>query len=216
MYRDMKRYGKEPTDVHRTSKKTFTAPLRWAKQLGGPRLVFICSWSDMFIEEADAWRDEIWDIIWRTPEITYQILTKRPERIFECLPKNWGSGWHNVWLGVTVEQQGLVYRIKELIQTPSVVWFASFEPLLGGLEIPYVYTSLLDWAIVGGESGPNARPMSMLDATQLVRWLEYCEVPVFFKQWGAKAKRDGSYGGREICGRTWDEMPRVWDRPHIK
>jgi Protein of unknown function (DUF5131) len=100
MYRAKERYGQDPTVVRR-SKTTFTAPLTWTP----PRVpwrVFTCSWSDFVIEEADAWRDEAWDVIRRTPHLTYQVLTKRPERLAGRLP--WTTDpWPHVWLGVSVE-----------------------------------------------------------------------------------------------------------------
>src|SRR3990172_778380 len=96
MYRDMERYGKDPKVVTRAKPATFNSPLKWTE----PQRVFTCSWSDYFIEQADEWRDEAWDIIRRTPHLTYQILTKRPENIFDRLPADWGNGWPNVFLSV--------------------------------------------------------------------------------------------------------------------
>lgn len=100
MYRDKERYGLDPTQVARTADKTFYAALKWKE----PKLIFTCSWSDFFIEEADdAWRADAWQVIRQTPQHTWQILTKRPERIAACLPVDWGEGYPNVWLGVSVE-----------------------------------------------------------------------------------------------------------------
>jgi len=119
MFRDKERYGQDPTVVMR-SKSNFNDPLKWAmdtEQIGflpgkdkepsafvGMK-IFTCSWSDFFIQEADEWRADAWNIIRDTPEFTYQILTKRPERIMECLPPDWGRGYENVWLGVSVEDK---------------------------------------------------------------------------------------------------------------
>ena len=149
MFRDMIKFGKNPNHVHRSAVGTFNKPLNWKE----PALVFTCSWSDWFIEEADEWRDDAWAIIKRTPHLTYQILTKRPERIAQCLPENWGDGYPNVWLGVTVENQKAVERISHLAQIPSVVRFLSVEPLLEEVHIPESLMQKLQWVIVGGESG---------------------------------------------------------------
>jgi protein gp37 len=135
MYRDKERYGQDPTTVLK-SKTNFRAPLSWPQET---RLVFTCSWSDWFIEEADSWRAEAWDIIKRTPWFTYQILTKRPERILECLPADWGAGYANVWLGVSVEDQAAAdKRIPILLQVPAAIRFLSCEPLLGPLTLEYI------------------------------------------------------------------------------
>jgi protein gp37 len=110
------------------SKTNFNAPLKWAE----PKIIFTCSWSDWFIDEADNWRDEAWDIIKRTPQHTYQILTKRPERVKDHLPADWGEGYSNVWLGVSVESQKYANeRIPLLLDVPAKVRFLSCEPLLG-------------------------------------------------------------------------------------
>lgn len=91
MYRDKTRYGQNPKIISK-SKTTFDDPLKWAE----PQLIFTCSWSDWFIDAADDWRDEAWEIIRKSPHHTFQILTKRPERIADHLPSDWGAGWDNV------------------------------------------------------------------------------------------------------------------------
>ena len=101
MFADKKRYGQNPDVVTRSTVATFNAPLKWAKnreKYGHINRVFPCSWSDFFIEEAEAWRAEAWAIIRQTPNLIYQICTKRPERIAACLPADWGTGYPNVWL----------------------------------------------------------------------------------------------------------------------
>lgn len=182
MYREKERYGQDPRVVQR-GKTTFNQPLKWKE----PRLIFTCSWSDFFIAEADAWRDEAWDIIRGTPHHTYQILTKRPERIADHVPHDWPLP--NVWLGTSIESQPYVEkRIEHLLRIPAVVRFLSCEPLLGPLDLShYLYRlrctecgktsaqedsqtfefctdetivegSPISWVITGGESGPAARP----------------------------------------------------------
>jgi protein gp37 len=134
MYRDKKRYGQDPTLVVRSHPATFNNPRRVKE----PTLIFTCSWSDFFIEEADQWRPEAWEIIRATPQHTYQILTKRPERMDVNLPPGWP--FPNVWLGVSVENQKMAdRRIPILLQTPAVVRFISAEPLLGPIDfLPYL------------------------------------------------------------------------------
>src|SRR5579871_2828304 len=118
MYRDMERSGRDPFTVQR-SKKTFRDPLKWKE----PRMVFTCSWSDFFIEAADAWRDEAWDVIRQTPHLTYQILTKRPANIASRLPVFWDEIQHHVWLGVSVESPEYQWRMGILRETPALVRF---------------------------------------------------------------------------------------------
>jgi len=148
----MQRLGLDFTKVQRTRPHTFLAPLRWKE----PRMVFTCSMSDFFHVAADPWRDEVWDIIRRTPQHTYQILTKRPERIEANLPKTcftcgspgkhfepfigncenpqWWP-WKNVWLGTSVEnQEWAEKRIPILTAIPAAVHFLSCEPLLGPID----------------------------------------------------------------------------------
>src|SRR3990172_8990167 len=154
--RDMTRYGRDFYNVVRAV--GFGKPLSWPKPKSltpWGRLVFVNSWSDFFIEEADAWRDEAWEVIRRTPHLTYQILTKRPERIAEHLPKTCfkcGVGllddycecpeaakpWPNVWLGTSVEDQKYAeIRIPQLVELPAKVHFLSCEPLLGPIDFRY-------------------------------------------------------------------------------
>ena len=95
MEREQRRWGRDPHQVTRSSARTFRLPLRCDPD----KKVFVCSWSDFFHPEADPWRPEAWEIIQATPWLFYQILTKRPERIWEALPPNWGKGWPNVWFG---------------------------------------------------------------------------------------------------------------------
>jgi protein gp37 len=165
----------------RRSKTTFNAPLKWKE----PARVFTCSWSDWFHEGADAWRAEAWDIIRRTPHLTYQILTKRPERILFHLPDDWGDGWPNVWLGVSVENQRWTTRTVELAKVPAHLRFLSCEPLLGPLDVGDALGFLgIGWVIAGGESGANARPCDEAWLRSLAAQCKRVGVPFFLKQLG--------------------------------
>lgn len=219
MYRDKARYGQDPMKVVRSAPATFNAALKWAE----PKRIFTCSWSDFFIDEADEWREAAWDIIRRTPQHSWQILTKRPERILDHLPADWGDGWENVWLGVSVESQKYAEeRIPYLLDVPAQTKFLSCEPLLGPLDLTDLayehpgpewsgQNKLVDWIITGGESGAKdkIRPAE-LDWFRSIR--DQCQeagVAYFHKQHGGSSKIDSVWGGRILDGRTWDEMPEL-------
>ena len=197
MYREKKRYGQEPATVVR-SKTTFDAPLKWKE----PQLVFTCSWSDFFIEEADPWRHEAWEIIRSTPQHAYQILTKRSQRIATSLPQGWP--FENVWLGVSVENPHFYGRIEMLRKIPAFVRFLSLEPLLA--PMPHLPLAGISWVIVGGESGPGCRPMKPEWVREIRDQCARGGVPFFFKQWGGFRK---SITGRLFEGKVWDEMPKL-------
>ncbi len=181
MYTDKKRYGQDATIVTR-SKTTFNAPYK----LEGP-LVFTCSWSDFFIEQADQWRDEAWEIIKNTPHLTYQILTKRPENILSRLPIDWGNGYENVWLGVSTENQETAdERIPLLLQTPAAVRFISAEPLLGPIDLscmPYPK----GWRDKDNIVPDGIDPLRYQSgARSIISQCKDADVTVFMKQLGAK------------------------------
>lgn len=172
MFREKRQYGRDP-DVVVRSKTTFNAPLKWKE----PSLIFTCSWSDWFIEEADPWRDEAYGIIRATAHHIYQILTKRSDRIAAHMPI---IPLPNVWYGVSVENRrhGLP-RIEHLRAVPGNR-FLSVEPLIE--DLGRVDLSGIDWVIVGGESGPQRRTM---DVAWLASVVEQCTaqgVPCFVKQ----------------------------------
>jgi protein gp37 len=200
MFRDKYRYGQDPNKIQR-SRTTFHDPIKWTV----PALIFTCSWSDWFIENADEWRSEAWDIIKQTPHHSYQILTKRPERIVENLPLDWGEGWPNVCLGVSIENQKYVYRKDLLRSIPSAIRFISAEPLLGPLELGELEG--IHWVITGGESGPKARKMDYAWVRSIRQQCARSRVAFFHKQNGGNRKIDGAWGGRTLDGRTWNEMP---------
>ena len=203
MFREQKRYGRDPSTVVRAARQTFTAPLRWSE----PARVFTCSWSDFFIQDADPWRAEAWDIIRRTPHLTYQILTKRPQNIPARLPHDWGDGWPNVWLGVSAENNLVVTdRLNALASIPAVVRFVSAEPLLSPVRLS-PWLDRIHWVIAGGENGPGARAPEPNWFRYLRNQCRDADVPFFFKQWGGTKRLNGTWGGRILDGRTWDEMP---------
>lgn len=140
MFRDMKRYGRDGSIVRRSAQKTFELPInrKRDKSFAIPSgwKVFTCSWSDWFHEAADDWRPEAWEVIRQRPDVTFQIVTKRTDRIAACLPADWGNGWSNVWLIATVENQEWAdVRIPQLLGVPAVVHGLSMEPVLGPVDI---------------------------------------------------------------------------------
>lgn len=215
MYRDKERYGQDPTTVMR-SKTNFNAPLKWKD----PTLIFTCSWSDWFIEDADEWRKEAWEIIKKTPQHTYQILTKRPERILQCLPDDWGEGYPNVWLGVSVENQKAVKRVGELVKVPAIVRFISAEPLLELVDLDLLDS--IHWVIVGGESGNSTgkykfRKCSLGMIAYILMQCQDSNVPVFIKQLGTWLSTDlklKDHHGGDMSEWPKDyqirQMPAIW------
>jgi protein gp37 len=169
--------------------------------------VFTCSWSDWFIEEADMWRPDAWDIVRQRPDLTFQILTKRPERIRESLPRDWGAGWENVWLGVSVENQKAgKTRIPLLAKVPARVRFLSVEPLLERVTPLFWPLQSLSWVIVGGESGSatESRACEVQWVRDVVRQCKDIGVPVFVKQLGSSWARDTR------CPDTHGGDPNYW------
>lgn len=204
MFADMARFGKDPTIVRRSKPPTFDLPVKkkadgsYAIATGSK--VFTCSWSDWFHEAADPWRPEAWALIRRRPDVTFQIVTKRIDRAIQCLPDDWGHGYPNVILIATVEnQEWAEIRIPQLVRIPGRRGL-SIEPLLGPIdfnrvrieEMPMtarfgtqpVLSMLIDWIIVGGESGKDARPMHPNWVRDLRDTCVLADIPFFFKQWG--------------------------------
>lgn len=205
MYREQRQYGHDPAALRR-SKTKFDEPLRWTSR----RYVFTCSWSDWFHPGADAWRAEAWSIVRATPHLTYQILTKRPELIVERLPDDWGMGYDNVWLGVSVENSRFTWRAEVLAEIPSRMRFVSAEPLLGSLYVEGgrkrpLDLAAIDWVIVGGESGPGARAMDVTWARELADACTATGTAFFMKQLGAVAGR--ALGGRDRKGGDLGTFP---------
>lgn len=199
MYRDRIRYGQNPEVVLRTQDYTFNAPLRWKE----PKKVFTCSWSDFFVEEADQWRADAYKIILDAPQHSYQILTKRPERITPLDQHLISDQELKVWMGTSVENRRFYWRIEKVQQVNARVRFLSIEPLLGRMiDLPL---EGIHWVIVGGESGPKFRPLN-LDWVREIRDLcQVAGVPFFFKQHSAF---NPGTKGRLLDGREWNEFPQ--------
>ena len=225
MFREKIQYGQEPDVVIRSKQTTFNLPLR----LKTPIRVFTCSWSDFFIREADPWRDEAWAIIDRTRHLTYQILTKRIERVASRLPWGAEAPWPHVQIIASVENQEQAgRRIPRLLRLNAAVRGVSYEPALGPVNFSahggidcLDAKGLLDWIIVGGESGPNARPFDLAWARSAIAQCRAAGVPVFVKQLGARPV-DGDAGAtvkrngetiwptltlRDRKGGDWAEWP---------
>lgn len=178
-------------------------PQAWRK----PRMVFLCSMGDLFHAEVPAgFIRRVFEVMQSCPQHLFQVLTKRSKRLramARSLP--WPQ---NVWMGVTVENEREVGRIADLEQVPAVVRFLSCEPLLGA--IPGLPLEGVDWVIVGGESGPGARVMKPEWVKSVKHQCERAGVAFCFKQWGGTRKH---LSGRELDGRTYDEMPLAAERP---
>ena len=174
-------------------------PFRWRK----PSMVFVNSMSDLFHEEVPfEFIERIFAVMNMNPQHTFQLLTKRPERLAKIAPGlEWGL---NIWQGVTVENTEYSNRVGLLRQVPACTKFVSFEPLLG--DIGNIDLSGIDWAIVGGESGPRSRPVELAWILNIKNQCEKQEVLFYFKQWGGTNKKKS---GRELLGQTWDSVPEI-------
>ena len=173
-------------------------PLEWKT----PQVIFVNSMSDLFHKDVPLeFIQSVFDVMKRAHWHQFQVLTKRSERLLELSPKlEWAD---NIWMGVSVENADYTFRIDHLRKTGAKTKFLSVEPLLG--PIPKMNLKGINWVIVGGESGPGARP---LEREWVVGIKDQClkaKVPFFFKQWGGVQKKKA---GRLLDGRTWDEMPK--------
>jgi protein gp37 len=199
-YRDLTRKsGRRAvwTGKVRLDHTSLDVPKAWRK----PRRIFVNSMSDLFHDAVPAaFVSKVWSVMEATPQHTYQILTKRPDRmaaLTSSLPK-----LANVWLGTSVESAEYLYRIDELRTIDAVVRFISFEPLLGSVATADL--TKIQWAIVGGESGPRARPMLKQWVDEIEAMCREADTAFFFKQWGGTRKKEA---GRQYLDRTFDEMP---------
>jgi len=186
-------------------------PLRWKK----PRRIFVNSMSDLFhMDIPDDFISQVFETMQRAKHHTFQVLTKRAERLEEWTSQNFTrASWpSNVWLGVSVENDEHNWRIVHLQRTPANVQFLSIEPLLGAVRVNEKLLRGIHWVIVGGESGPKARRMEPEWVIDIKRQCEQFGVAFFFKQWGAydeTGKRVGKKtAGRILQGRTWNNLPK--------
>jgi protein gp37 len=172
-------------------------PLRWRQ----PRRIFVNSMSDLFHHDVPTeFIELVFGVMRRADWHQYQVLTKRSDRLLELSPLlNWQP---QIWMGVSVENDDYLCRVDDLRQTGASVKFLSIEPLLGRLH--KLDLRGIDWVIVGGESGPGARPMDAEWVREIRDRCSRARVPFFFKQWGGVFKKRE---GRLLDGRTWDEMP---------
>ena len=178
-----------------------------------PRRIFVNSMSDLFHERVPfEYVDRVFDVMCEVGHHVYQVLTKRPERMAEFMARRVGrtadfADRHpHIWLGTSVESARYSARAKTVARLPAAVRFLSCEPLLGPLDLRDALDceAGINWVIVGGESGHGARPIEAVWVQSIQRQCGAAGVPFFFKQWGGKRKWQT---GRELDGRTWDELP---------
>jgi protein gp37 len=174
-------------------------PLKWKK----PAMIFVNSMSDLFHEDVPfSFIRRVFSVMAEAHWHIFQVLTKRSSRLAKLSDQlKWSQ---NIWMGVSVENADFTYRISNLVSTGAAVKFLSLEPLLG--PIPGLDLSGIEWVIVGGESGPGARPMESQWVNYIRDQCKKADIPFFFKQWGGTNKKKA---GRLLDGRTWSEMPRT-------
>ena len=176
-------------------------PLEWKT----PQIIFVNSMSDLFHKNVPLdFIQQVFDVMKRAHWHQFQVLTKRSERLLDVSSKlEWTK---NIWMGVSVENSDYTFRIDHLQNTGAKIKFISVEPLLG--PIPKMKLDGIDWVIVGGESGPGARPLEREWVVDIKNQCVKARVPFFFKQWGGVQKKKA---GRLLDGRTWDQMPMEMD-----
>ncbi len=182
-----------------THASALSIPYTWKK----PKIVFVNSMSDLFHEEINyTFINKVFNVMNENPQHVFQILTKRADRLLDL---NKYLKWtHNIWMGVSVENKKVEFRIDFLRQTDARTKFLSLEPLIG--PIPNINLDNIDWVIVGGESGHNPRPMDVEWVLDIQTQCMQNQVAFFFKQWGGKNKKRN---GRMLNGKIYDEMPRT-------
>lgn len=197
--------GPRWTNTIKTFPELLDVPLKWKKS----RLIFVNSMSDMFHDDVPLnFIHDVFKTMDQAKQHYFQILTKRSVRLLELNSEvHWTK---NVWMGVSVENEDNIYRIDHLRQTDAHVKFLSLEPLLG--ELPNLDLTNIDWVIVGGESGPYARPMKKEWVIDIQRQCNESNVPFFFKQWGGKKKKKDD---RVLNGRIWDDLPLAYNEINI-
>jgi len=183
----------------RTHPEALRIPYTWKS----PKTVFVNSMSDLFHDQIPlSFIKQVFEVMNDNPQHVFQVLTKRAERLLEVSPElKWT---HNIWMGVSVEDERVIHRIDYLRKTKAKVKFLSLEPLIGPLQ--NLNLKKIDWIIVGGESGRKPRPMSEDWVLDIQEQCGKAEVAFFFKQWGGRNKKAT---GRELNGRTYNEMPKL-------
>jgi protein gp37 len=202
MARRLKAMG-QPNYAHGFDVTLHEAALELPSQWRKPQMIFVNSMSDLFHEEVPTeFILRAFEVMNKAGQHVYQILTKRSERFLELNPLlPWTA---NIWMGVTVENEDYASRIDDLRRTGAATKFLSLEPLLAPL--PDLNLDGINWVIVGGESGPGARPMAPSWVVDIRQQCEKASIPFFFKQWGGFNKKRA---GRLLENRTWDAMPAV-------
>ena len=203
----------DPTNIHRCT-TTWRKPYqmqRKAVATGRDASLFVCGYSDFFIEEADAWRDDAWQVIRETPNVIYQISTKRTHRIADCLPADWGTGYKNVWFGASVELKRYFYRLDDLRAIPCVLRYADSLGMLESLmpELPDQLDGI-GWCLSSGETGCGiVEPRAWVaDWCREVR--DVCEaknIPFWFSHIAGKTTRH-----RLLDGKEYNEMPLLLEK----
>ncbi len=184
-------------------------PLKWKK----PKKIFVNSMSDLFHKDVPfKFINKVWDVMLSTERHTYQILTKRPERMVKYI-ESCGNGYYHgmknttpkhIWLGTSVENAKVKNRIQIIKDCLAEVQFISFEPLIG--DVGKLDLSGIEWVIVGGESGKNHRPIKKEWVLNILKQCREQKVPFFFKQWGGVTSKSG---GRLLDGKTYSEFPTL-------
>lgn len=211
------KWGNNPRK--RTTDAYWKSPLAWQKQSteffaqnGRRQRIFCASLADVFDNKVDPqWRHDLFDLIRATPDLDWQLLTKRPQNIAKMLPQDWGDdGYDNVWLGFTAEDQVRFDQRKQFIEEiPAEIWFVSYEPAIGALRILDVDPKP-DWVIIGGESGGGSRPMEPRWVFDIIDDCHRYNLAPFFKQWG-------NYANNPLTGNPdWKTAKRKEVDPHGK
>ncbi len=201
MTRRLKAMGQEKYSqgfkIVRTHPETLKIPYTWKK----PKVVFVNSMSDLFHKDVPlSFIKNVFEVMNDNPQHIFQVLTKRSERLMKLSSElNWTD---NIWMGVSVENSLVEYRIDHLRATNAKIKFLSLEPLIDRLS--NLNLADIDWVIVGGESGHRPRPMRQEWVLEILEQCQTQDIPFFFKQWGGKNKKKA---GRVLNGRTYDAMP---------
>lgn len=179
-----------------TKNRDFDLPLRLSRdktyKLKAPQTVYTCLTSDFFLEEADGWRGDCWDMMRRRADLDFVIITKRIHRFADCLPENWGDGWDNVTICSTAEDQETAdLRLPVLLSSPIKHREIICEPLLSKINLSPYLSDKIEYVTVGGESGEGARVCKYEWVLDIRRQCELAGVPFHFKQTGAKFEKDG-------------------------